>query len=482
VIAENSFGSDTTNGYSSIVTYTTPTPAQSPSNLTAVPSGTNNNSATLDWTAPVDTGTHGVSGYKIERQENGGAWATLVDTTNTSSTFTDSTLAQSINYGYRVYTLTNNNTMVSSTTTNTVSLEMLDITFTIGVTAIGGSTIAIQPDVLYSDGSHPPTVTQIRIFENSAYETDVTNTPQLLTLNITNGFDIMYAYTPVESTYFAIATLENGGTTQWTSNSVIVTPTAPFTGDLTIDEVREQDEPNAGANWSESELSLEIQPAGSDVIIRYQPEGSVVLNTTTGICITNCPSIVGYASVTQAITHLQDWAWSDAPYTSSQIGLDANKDYYISIYIAPNFSPMSSAAMPNGYPPITVDGDLVQITCTPAQQAMGCQPGNIPTGYPSDIAIKSVASPNAPPSLGIDQLGNLFGMPLVFVFVIGLAAVFTSRSAQMGVIIIVACVGIMIYLNYITFDFAEGLNSTNATFALIVIIMVVGFFIGKRYS
>ena len=482
VIAENSFGSDTTNGYSSIVTYTTPTPAQSPSNLTAVPSGTNNNSATLDWVAPVDTGTHGISGYKIERQENNGAWSTLVSTTNSSTTFTDSTLAQSINYGYRVYTLTNNNTMISATTTNTASLEMLDITFTIGVTAIGGSTIAIQPDVLYSDGSHPPTVTQIRVFENSAYETDTTNTPQLLTLNITTGFDIMYAYTPVESTYFAIATLENGGTTQWTSNSVTVTPTAPFTGDLTIQEVREQDLPNAGANWSESELSLEIQPAGSDVIIRYQPEGSVVLSTTTGICIANCPSIVGYASVTQAITHLQDWTWSDSPYTSSQIGLDANKDYYISVYIAPNFTPMSSAAMPNGYPPITVDGDLVQITCTPAQQALGCQPGNIPTGYPSDIAIKSVASPNAPPSLGIDQLGNLFGMPLVFVFVIGLAAVFTSRSAQMGVIIIVACVGIMIYLNYITFDFAEGLNSTNATFALIVIIMVVGFFIGKRYS
>jgi len=472
VIAENSFGSDTTNGYSSIVTYTTPTPAQSPSNLTAVPSGTNNNSATLDWTAPVDTGTHGVSGYKIERQENNGAWSTLVSTTNTSTTFTDSTLAQSINYGYRVYTLTNNNTMISSTTTNTVSLEMLDITFTIGATAIGGSTVAIQPDVLYSDGSHPPTVTQIRIFENSAYETDVTNTPQLLTLNITNGFDIMYAYTPVESTYFAIATLENGGTTQWTSNSVTVTPTAPFTGDLTIQEVREQDDPNVGANWSESELTLEIQPAGSDVIIRYQPEGSTIINTTDGSCTANCPSIVGYSSVTQAITHLQNWTWSGAPYTSPAVGLDANKDYYISIYIAPTFD----------HPTITVDGDPLTLTCTPAEYAMGCQPGNIPHGYPSDIAIKSIASPNAPPSLGIDQLGNLFGMPLVFVFVIGLAAVFTGRSAQMGVIIIAACIGIMIYLGYITFDFDAGVNSTNATFALIVVICIVGVFIGKRYS
>ena len=472
VIAENAFGQDSANGYSSIVTYTTPTPAQSPSNLTVEPSGTNNNSATLDWVAPVDTGTHGISGYKIERQENNGAWSTLVTTTNTSTTFTDSTLAQSINYGYRVYTLTNNNTMVSSTTTNTASLEMLNITFTIGVTAIGGSTIAIQPDVLYSDGSHPPTVTQIRVFENSAYETDTTNTPQLLTLNITTGFDIMYAYTPVESTYFAIATLENGGTTQWTSNSVTVTPTAPFTGDLTIQEVREQDQPNVGANWSESELTLEIQPAGSDVIIKYQPEGSTIINTTDGSCTANCPSIVGYSSVTQAITHLQNWTWSGAPYTSPAVGLDANKDYYISVYIAPTFD----------HPTITVDGDPLTLTCTPAEYAMGCQPGNIPHGYPSDIAIKSIASPNAPPSLGIDQLGNLFGMPLVFVFVIGLAAVFTGRSAQMGVIIITACIGIMIYLGYITFDFNAGVNSTNATFALIVVVCIVGVFIGKRYS
>jgi len=338
--------------------------------------------------------------------------------------------------------------------------------------------VAIQPDVLYSDGSHPPTVTQIRIFENSAYETDVTNTPQLLTLNITNGFDIMYAYTPVESTYFAIATLENGGTTQWTSNSVTVTPTAPFTGDLTIQEVREQDDPNVGANWSESELTLEIQPAGSDVIIKYQPEGSVVIDSLAGnaivdgTCLSNCPSIVGYASVTQAITHLQNWSWSGTPYTSSAVGLDANKDYYISIYIAPTFD----------YPTITVDGDPLTLTCTPAQQALGCQLGNIPTGYPSDIAIKSIASPNAPPSLGIDQLGNIFGMPLVFIFVIALAAVFTGRSAQMGLIIIVACIALMIYLGFLSIDFDPSNNSNNVTWALVIIMMIIGVFIGKRYS
>ena len=330
---------------------------------------------------------------------------------------------------------------------------MLDITFTISGSVIGGNTVAIQPDILYSDGSHVPTVTEIRLFENSAYESDETNTPQLLTQNVTFGADVMYAYPPIESTYFAIATLDNGAIFQVTSNSVVLTPADPFTGDLQFTEIRD-----ATSNWGESELNLEFQPAGSDVIVKYQEEGNVGYDLTTGACISNCPVITGWANVAQAISE-------------TTTGLDPDKTYYISIYIQPTFE----------YPPITVDGDPVTITCTPSSST-NCQDGNIPKGYPSDIAIKSAASIYAPPSLGIDQLGNLFGMPLVFVFVVGLAAVFTGRSAQMGIIFLAATLGIMAYLGYLSFDFDPDNSSNMVTWTLVIIVAIMGVFIGKRWS
>ena len=98
------------------------------------------------------------------------------------------------------------------------------------------------------------------------------------------------------------------------------------------------------------------------------------------------------------------------------------------------------------------------------------------------MALKSAKSLYAPPSIGIDYLGNLFGLPLVFVFVIGIAAIFTGRSAQMGIIIIAACLGVMAYLGYISFDFDTENYSNAVTWTLIIIVAILGAFVGKRWS
>jgi len=68
-------------------------------------------------------------------------------------------------------------------------------------------------------------------------------------------------------------------------------------------------------------------------------------------------------------------------------------------------------------------------------------------------------------------------MPMVMLFVIGIAAVFTGRSAQMGGIIIIALVGIMIYLGYLPLGSWE-----EPTWAIMLIIVGIGIFIGKRWS
>ena len=335
------------------------------------------------------------------------------------------------------------------------SIEMLDITFTITAGAIGGNTVQIIPTLTLNAGDPLPIITKIRIYESGAFAQSH-DLNEVFSNTGTFWTSTYYEYPTVESSYFAIATIESAAvaTTQWTSNTVIVTPAAPFAGELNFEEIRD-----VSTNWSESQLNIDIQPAGSDVLIKYQPEGNVKLNSVTGICEANCPTITGYQNVQQTIN-------------ATSTNLDPNKNYYISIYIQPTFPEVSYG---------TNNGDNVAIACT-AESSPNCQEGNVPKAYASNVALKSTASIYAPPSVGIDQLGNLFGLPLVFVFVIGIAAIFTGRSAQMGIIFIAVTLGIMGYLGYINFDFDPENNSNIITWTLIIIVTFLGVFIGKRWS
>ena len=105
-----------------------------------------------------------------------------------------------------------------------------------------------------------------------------------------------------------------------------------------------------------------------------------------------------------------------------------------------------------------------------------CKPDQIPKGTPPVGTQKSFRSPDAQQQLGIEPIGDLFGVPMIFVFVVGLAGLFTGRSAPMGVIFIVATIGVMAYLGYI--DFANP----DATWVLLVLSAIMGVFLGKRYS
>ena len=110
-------------------------------------------------------------------------------------------------------------------------------------------------------GDPLPTITKIRIYENGAFDQSQ-DLSEVFQNTGTFWTGTYYAYPTVESSYFAIATLNTSGAiTQWTSNTVIVTPAAPFGGDLEFGETRDDT-----TNWSQSELNLSIQPAGSDVL------------------------------------------------------------------------------------------------------------------------------------------------------------------------------------------------------------------------
>ena len=135
--------------------------------------------------------------------------------------------------------------------------------------------------------------------------------------------------------------------------------------------------------------------------------------------------------------------------------VSAGADYYISLYYDPTF---------------TYSGTGSNSTAT------------IPLGYPSDLTIRSLKSPDAQPQLGLESMGDLFGLPMVFLFVIAVAAIFTGRSAPMGILIIGTLIGVMVYLGYISFDFDLANGSDVATWAMIIVAIVMGIFVGKRWD
>lgn len=92
--------SATSQAYTLVVAAVAP---DAPLTLTATD---DNGTALLDWTEPTFDGGAAITGYRIERSTDDGAFTTLVaDTASTAVTYTDSTVAAGRSYGYRVSAL-----------------------------------------------------------------------------------------------------------------------------------------------------------------------------------------------------------------------------------------------------------------------------------------------------------------------------------------------------------------------------------------
>tara|TARA_B110000467_G_scaffold129899_1_gene123990 strand:- start:1237 stop:2022 length:786 start_codon:yes stop_codon:yes gene_type:complete len=258
-------------------------------------------------------------------------------------------------------------------------------------------------------------------------------------------------------------TLDTGYVIQ-SVNSVNLTPSAPFTtGDITFSEDRIEYETAAacaaaGGTWSQSPnpldstigchdrsftnsvLEFTVQPVGADVIISYQPQNL------------NEPAIV------------KSFTASSSQITETTV-LDSETDYYGSIIVNPTFEYTT-----DGSGNITVVCDSTDIMC---------ETDSIPKGTPSEKTFKSFKNPSATRQLGIEPMGDLFGVNMVFIFVIAMAGIFTGRSAPMGAIFIIVTLGIMAYLGYLDFG-STALNT--ATWALLIVSAILGIFLGKRFA
>jgi len=276
--------------------------------------------------------------------------------------------------------------------------------------------------------------------------------------------DSQYVYETSEFTYTGyLTTIQDGVTHIFSSNNSTVTPLNPFGGNTFANEFRDE------LTYQTSTVELYAEPAGYDAVIRYQHQDPTI-----------APFFYAFENI-------------QANNTSISPVLD-DKDFYVSVYVNPEAfdfviddpatglahiecnedSPLNCPAWDAVYTP----SGLVTHSLNPTYGAIE----DIPDGISSDFVTKSFKSPDAQQSFGLEPLGDLFGMPMVFIFVIGLGAVFTGRSAQMGVIFIAVTIGIMIYMGYISFDFGTSGLSTAVTWGIIIVAMIGGIFVGKRWS
>src|SRR3989454_3528600 len=98
----------------------------------------------LSWTAPNNGGS-AITGYKVERSTDGGTtWSALVaNTGSTATTYSDTGLAHTTTYTYRVSAINSVGTSSSSSTTSATTLAVAPSSPT-GLTATTASSSQIR--------------------------------------------------------------------------------------------------------------------------------------------------------------------------------------------------------------------------------------------------------------------------------------------------------------------------------------------------
>ena len=429
VRAVNNAGSGS---FTTVLSYNTGQLPNAPTNLSLTVTGSTYTAIKLQWNAPASV-EYPVIAYKVERAVNGGNWETIVQNSgNALTTMTNSGLSQGSTYSYRVYAI---NTFGLSPASNTATLKLSSTSVTITGDALLGNTVSVTGSVT-ANNAQGLSVTNIYLYQNDAKVNQ-----KSVNISLESGtaqLGELSAYPTTQSNFYMTVKLSNGQIIK--SNTISLTPTSPYQGEILLSETRV-------SNYTESQFNLYAQPANFDVVVKYQPKDPTL-----------SPKFFRYNNIPTNLTQT--------------IPVKNTSDYYISAYL----NPLSFSTS-------TINGTQVNIVCNDNTKG-GCTQGqileDIPAGVKSDAVVRSTGDRAGPQLLGIEGLGNLFGLPMVFLFIIGLGAVFTPRTAQMGVVFILAGMGMLWYLGYLSFDYTAGANV--ATWAIMIILMVLGLFIGKRWD
>jgi len=133
-----------------------PTAPSAPTGLTATAASASQ--INLSWTAPSNNGGSAVTGYKIERSNNGGStWSTVVSNTGSiGTTYASTGLTANASYTFRVSAInlvgTSSPSSTASATTSTTSTGGT-VTITVKTVGLSGNTITGLWTTLISGGS-----------------------------------------------------------------------------------------------------------------------------------------------------------------------------------------------------------------------------------------------------------------------------------------------------------------------------------------
>ena len=160
VSAINSVGTSAPSGTASTTTNVALTVSQPPTNLSAT--AVSSSQINLSWNAPSNNGGSPITGYKINRSDDGGtSWIILVQNTqNTGTTYSDTGLSPSTTHFYRVFAINSVGTSLSSNTAIATTITQIH------------TITRAQSGLVASDPLNNETKTQQEIFANQQYWKD----------------------------------------------------------------------------------------------------------------------------------------------------------------------------------------------------------------------------------------------------------------------------------------------------------------------
>ncbi|HZS74500.1 MAG TPA: fibronectin type III domain-containing protein, partial [Candidatus Nitrosotalea sp.] len=155
VSAINSVGTSSPSNTASATTFAAATAPQPPTGLAA--NAISSSEIDLSWTAPSNDGGAAITGYMIERsQDSGSTWSTISsDTGSAGTTYSDTGLAPSTGYTYRVSAINSVGTSSPSNTasaTTSVSTSVPQPPTGLTASAVSSSTINLSWNAPGNDG------------------------------------------------------------------------------------------------------------------------------------------------------------------------------------------------------------------------------------------------------------------------------------------------------------------------------------------
>lgn len=411
IAAKNQYG---TGSYSANLTAGTFGGPSEPENFLAVFNSTFPYSVNLSWSVPLDDGGEPIQGYIIQRKNLQNVYVQIANVTNSTFSFTDSSLLQLATHVYRIAAFGSVGDFTADQPVTTVVTPHFQ-TFTIDNFDVFGDVLRQNYTVVIDDCFPACVLTQADIERNGITESNYV-VGSSIPLNTPVSFTT-YFIIPNTGTQFinTTALVTNLGSNNSNETGVVTTQLQFVVPTLFFNHTRVN-------NFQDINFTIVRHP------IPWSAEcthviSSTFLNPAIGI------------SGTQPNLSLQN--------IGSYNGLfDANPSLnsYIACYDPVNTQILAFTSFGSG------NGTLALTTFT-------------------------------------NQLGDFMGVPVPFIFVLFFAAIWTGRSAPTGIIMLAVVIGFLGVLGY--FDPLSGsptqTQSLEAFWGLIVILTLLGVFIGKRF-